>query len=332
VISKIKPNPATRFKNRVDLDKTFKDSFLDRLENLSNFSKFDVGSPNMAPLKKQRTNVSRVRRSDDNALRIMNQRIALRNSAPFNQLPKLNGNSSNRHQSRFSKKPSPIVPRRSITPGLNLNMAQEAKLNQLENALDMSLNMPGVIFEESDEEVAKSPKNANIGKNKYKSSRNFGEMAKKAKKDFDDMDIDDVSIMGISEIGPKMKSSKEFVTPKNNKKNEPKSMSNLAGEKTPKSGTSVVNMINNTAEGIKSKQKLSLDLLKKKKKKQKRLEVLIEKNNVDQAEQPNCLICLDNIPDSIFHPCGHGGFCFECAKNIIDTNALCHYCRKVKFC
>ena len=39
---------------------------------------------------------------------------------------------------------------------------------------------------------------------------------------------------------------------------------------------------------------------------------------------------MDAPPDSIFHPCGHGGLCFDCAKTIIETNATCHYCRKVR--
>lgn len=64
---------------------------------------------------------------------------------------------------------------------------------------------------------------------------------------------------------------------------------------------------------------------------QKRLEKLMgmKKSDID-TDTETCLICMDSKPDSIFHPCGHGGFCFSCATSIVETNAICHYCRKVR--
>lgn len=54
-----------------------------------------------------------------------------------------------------------------------------------------------------------------------------------------------------------------------------------------------------------------------------------------QASDPNnekhCIICMVNEPNSIFYPCLHGGFCFDCATHIIESDARCHYCRKVNF-
>ena len=74
------------------------------------------------------------------------------------------------------------------------------------------------------------------------------------------------------------------------------------------------------------------DSHEKKQKRKKRLEILIKKNKTTNAgqETPMCMICMEKIPDTIFHKCGHGGFCFECAKIIVETKALCHYCRAVR--
>lgn len=69
--------------------------------------------------------------------------------------------------------------------------------------------------------------------------------------------------------------------------------------------------------------------------------MLIERNkdNEEEEENPdsNCIICLEKVANAIFHPCGHGGVCFPCAKNMIENNHMisdkpkCHYCREVIF-
>lgn len=43
----------------------------------------------------------------------------------------------------------------------------------------------------------------------------------------------------------------------------------------------------------------------------------------------SCLICLGPSPDTVFSPCGHGGFCFECAQQILQKSDRCHYCREI---
>lgn len=87
-----------------------------------------------------------------------------------------------------------------------------------------------------------------------------------------------------------------------------------------------VNKIAESPSSTIKKEKVKID----KEKRQKRLEKLLKepKNKITQDTEV-CLICMDNKPNSIFHPCGHGGFCFECATCIVESNALCHYCRGV---
>lgn len=63
--------------------------------------------------------------------------------------------------------------------------------------------------------------------------------------------------------------------------------------------------------------------------------MLIETNQEQEASMlmengvKLCHVCMEQLPDAIFHPCGHGGLCFNCAQIIVETNANCHYCRKV---
>lgn len=80
---------------------------------------------------------------------------------------------------------------------------------------------------------------------------------------------------------------------------------------------------------------------KKKEKRKKKLQMLIERSNPQNEQNSNpddkCIICLEKLANSIFHPCGHGGICFPCSKNMIENNHLisdkpkCHYCRNVFF-
>lgn len=58
------------------------------------------------------------------------------------------------------------------------------------------------------------------------------------------------------------------------------------------------------------------------------MEKLIEENK-EKVEKKLCIICLETEPNSVFYKCGHGGFCFGCAQNIIETHSNCHYCRQV---
>jgi len=65
-----------------------------------------------------------------------------------------------------------------------------------------------------------------------------------------------------------------------------------------------------------------------------KLHLLIEKNDIPAPKEADnmCMICTSAIPDSIYQPCGHGGFCFSCAKYIIERKSSCQYCRKVEPC
>lgn len=49
----------------------------------------------------------------------------------------------------------------------------------------------------------------------------------------------------------------------------------------------------------------------------------------DLNNDHHCIICMVNEPNCIFDPCLHGGFCFDCARQIIESDGRCHYCRKV---
>eukprot|EP01017_Pseudomicrothorax_dubius_P036309 TRINITY_DN518_c0_g1_i5.p1 TRINITY_DN518_c0_g1~~TRINITY_DN518_c0_g1_i5.p1 ORF type:complete len:631 (-),score=122.51 TRINITY_DN518_c0_g1_i5:99-1991(-) len=42
----------------------------------------------------------------------------------------------------------------------------------------------------------------------------------------------------------------------------------------------------------------------------------------------SCLICFDGVPDAVFLDCGHGGICYECAKELWLKTGECYLCRK----
>jgi hypothetical protein len=44
-------------------------------------------------------------------------------------------------------------------------------------------------------------------------------------------------------------------------------------------------------------------------------------------EVPACAICFNGQRDFLFIPCGHRGFCENCADKIIHKNSLCPFCR-----
>lgn len=59
-----------------------------------------------------------------------------------------------------------------------------------------------------------------------------------------------------------------------------------------------------------------------------RLLKLINNSKFDMSTlKEKCIACDVKVPDSVFHPCGHGGICFECASTIIAKKPICHYCR-----
>ena len=41
-----------------------------------------------------------------------------------------------------------------------------------------------------------------------------------------------------------------------------------------------------------------------------------------------CLICFDNSPNAVIMDCGHGGVCYDCAVDILNTQGECFLCRK----
>ncbi|CAD8199203.1 unnamed protein product [Paramecium pentaurelia] len=47
----------------------------------------------------------------------------------------------------------------------------------------------------------------------------------------------------------------------------------------------------------------------------------------DQDSCDICLICFENEPDIVLHPCNHGGICTICSENIMKTTKQCFLCR-----
>jgi hypothetical protein len=43
--------------------------------------------------------------------------------------------------------------------------------------------------------------------------------------------------------------------------------------------------------------------------------------------EETCIICMENVPDSIFD-CGNKGFCCVCADKLLKTTRKCPLCRK----
>jgi len=48
----------------------------------------------------------------------------------------------------------------------------------------------------------------------------------------------------------------------------------------------------------------------------------------EETEKPNCLICFAKYPDAVLMNCGHGGICYDCGAEMIQTKKECHMCRK----
>lgn len=40
-----------------------------------------------------------------------------------------------------------------------------------------------------------------------------------------------------------------------------------------------------------------------------------------------CVICFDGPQSAVCVPCGHNAICMDCAKEVLDTTALCPVCR-----
>ncbi|KAM3146679.1 hypothetical protein pb186bvf_001209 [Paramecium bursaria] len=53
-------------------------------------------------------------------------------------------------------------------------------------------------------------------------------------------------------------------------------------------------------------------------------------NMIEQSKRKkdNCLVCYEREPNMINMPCGHGGFCQDCCKELLIKSNLCMLCRK----
>ena len=47
-----------------------------------------------------------------------------------------------------------------------------------------------------------------------------------------------------------------------------------------------------------------------------------------QEGEDACIICMENVPDSVFD-CGNKGFCCVCADKILKSTQRCPLCRKI---
>ncbi|CAD8104395.1 unnamed protein product [Paramecium sonneborni] len=47
----------------------------------------------------------------------------------------------------------------------------------------------------------------------------------------------------------------------------------------------------------------------------------------DQDSGDFCLICFENEPNVVLHPCNHGGICNNCSENLIKSTKQCFLCR-----
>ena len=43
--------------------------------------------------------------------------------------------------------------------------------------------------------------------------------------------------------------------------------------------------------------------------------------------EETCIICMENVPDSVFTDCGNKGFCCVCADKLLKTTRKCPLCR-----
>lgn len=47
----------------------------------------------------------------------------------------------------------------------------------------------------------------------------------------------------------------------------------------------------------------------------------------DDSGQKECLVCLDNIKDTVIMPCGHLCICMECGPSLVKAKHTCPICR-----
>lgn len=53
-------------------------------------------------------------------------------------------------------------------------------------------------------------------------------------------------------------------------------------------------------------------------------------SNDSKLMQQLCLICCSSPPDAILQNCGHGGYCYECARQQLSETRKCPTCRQVR--
>ncbi len=46
----------------------------------------------------------------------------------------------------------------------------------------------------------------------------------------------------------------------------------------------------------------------------------------DVVDEEKCIICMGNVADSKFEPCGESGVCAACAFNVMETTKTCPMC------
>lgn len=64
--------------------------------------------------------------------------------------------------------------------------------------------------------------------------------------------------------------------------------------------------------------------------------IIIEKSSEEskshdfgEESSPTCAVCFDKSPNAVFMSCGHGGICYECAKDLWKGKDECYLCRSV---
>jgi hypothetical protein len=58
--------------------------------------------------------------------------------------------------------------------------------------------------------------------------------------------------------------------------------------------------------------------LNKKKKKKKRV-LSKSPSHCSTVKLKECIVCMSEVADGVFMPCGHGGICYECALLMLKT-------------
>ncbi len=53
-----------------------------------------------------------------------------------------------------------------------------------------------------------------------------------------------------------------------------------------------------------------------------------QKKEDEEEEEKTCIICFDEPPGAVFHPCGHATLCFACALVMKDTRGRCPLCNR----